>query len=82
MTHSKHDHKFKNNQQTPCCLYTAVMADWLTSFSMQNIVERTEWHQLADNDQIRRLIASTEHRQHVRVIEYPATVRHCIALQS
>ena len=38
---------------------------------MQHVVERAERHELADDDQTRRLVAHAKHRQDVRMVEDP-----------
>jgi len=46
-----------------------------TSFSVQDIVEGAERHQLTDDNEVRRLVAGAENRQHVWMIEDSAKQR-------
>ena len=50
-----------------------------TCFSMQDVEEGAERHELGDEHQVGRLVATSQHRQHVGVVENSATQQQCIS---
>ena len=52
------------------CLHHVINKIQMTWFAVKDIIERTEWHELADDNKIRWLIAASEYGQNVWMIEY------------